>query len=134
MKKNIIISTITLLILPAIIFAAPLDGVKGLITAFGSFINLFIRIILGLALIYFFWGIAQFVLNAGDPKKLAEGKTKMVWGIVALFVFLSIFGIIYFIGNTLGIGVNGTISPTQGIIQTGSPQDPCNQIPNNCGS
>ncbi len=105
---------------PVFVFAAPLDGLRGLLVEFSKFINLFIQIIFGLAMIYFFWGLSQFILHSSDPKKLAEGRSKMVWGIVAIFVFLSIYGIIYFIGNTLGIGVGGNINPSSGIITPGS--------------
>ncbi len=118
MKNKILkyISLITTVLTPAFAYAAPLDGLKGLLITFGGFINILIRIIFGLAMIYFFWGLSQFILHSGDPKKLAEGRSKMVWGIVAIFVFLSIYGIIYFIGNILGINIGGGFNATTGII------------------
>ncbi len=79
------------------------------ITDFKSFIDiilgilaLLVPIIFTLALLYFFWGVAQFILSAGDTTKHEEGKTMMTWGIVALFVMFSVWGIIKMLLNTFG--------------------------------
>jgi len=66
-------------------------------------INLLFPVVGGLALLYFFWGLAKLVLNAGDEKGREEGKQIMKWGIVALFVLVSIWGIVIFIQRTLGV-------------------------------
>ncbi len=93
---------------PILTFAA-LDGVKGLLTAFGGILNSVIPVIFGLALIYFFWGVAQFVLHdAGNDKTREDGKKKIMWSIVALFVFVSIYGILRFIGNAIDIPIPGS--------------------------
>ena len=113
MKKNIIYAGI-LFILPVLALAAPLEGVKGLLISFGGFIDILIRLVFGLSLVYFFWGVSQFILKAGEPKLREEGKNKMIWGIVALFVIVSIYGILNFIGQALDIDSGGTI--TNGII------------------
>ncbi len=86
--------------------SAQLGGVKGLLTQFKSILNLLIPIIFGLSLVYFFWGTSQFILNAGDAKTREEGKQKMIWGVIALFVMVSIYGILAFVGSLVGIPVN----------------------------
>ena len=93
---------------PITAFAA-LDGVKGLLTAFGGLLKPIIPILLGLSLIYFFWGIGQFILHAGDQKTREEGKQRIIWGVIALFVFISIYGIILFIAKVFGITPGGSI-------------------------
>ena len=106
-KKNIyLIVLVFSVITPIISFAAPLDGLKGLITAFGGILNLLIPVVFGLALLFFFWGMAQFILHSDEEKVREDGKSRMLWGIVALFVIVSIYGIINFIGGTLGINTN----------------------------
>lgn len=94
--------------MPVLTFAA-LDGVKGLLKAVGGLINLVIPILFGLSLIYFFWGVGQFILHdAGNDKTREDGKKKMMWGIIALFVFISIFGIIGWIGDITGISTGSS--------------------------
>lgn len=115
MKKNNIIYTIFSFSFPVLASAQLLGGVRGALTTFGSFINQLITITFGLALLYFIWGIAQFISNAGDPKKIADGKNRIIWGVIAMFVLVSIYGILFFIGDVLG--TNGrSINVMSGIL------------------
>ena len=116
MKKNTyIIIFILSAITPVISFAA-FTSIKGLITSFQTIIKLSIPVVFGLALLYFFWGMANFILHAGDEKTLEEGKQKMIWGVVALTVIVSIYGILNLIGDSVGIKPgtcpNGVGSPS----------------------
>lgn len=105
-KKNIYITAfLGTIIFPVVSFAA-LDGIKGLIGDVGAIVKLLIPIVFGLALLFFFWGLAQFILNAGDEKTREDGKQRMLWGIVAMFVLASIWGIIGFLAGMLGIPAN----------------------------
>lgn len=88
---------------------AALAGLGSLIVDFGGLINGTIRVIFGLALAFFFWGGAQFILNdASSDKTREEGKKKMIWSIIALFVMFSIYGILNEIGGLIGIPVSNT--------------------------
>ena len=100
-------------IFPVISFAA-LDGLKTLLTGFKDIINLLIPVVIGLAVIFFLWGTGQFILHAGDQKLRDEGKKKMLWGVIALFVMISIVGILTLISNTLGIPANQSLPEFQG--------------------
>jgi hypothetical protein len=108
MKKNtlkyILISSAVLF--PSFALAA-LDGLKGLIKQVGGILNSLIPVIFALCLIFFFWGLGQFILHAGDEKTRAEGRNKMIWGIIALFVFISIYGILTAISSLTGIQPSG---------------------------
>ncbi len=90
-----------LMVIPQVSFAA-FDKVKGLLRDFKSLLDLLIPIIFALALIFFFYGLAQFIRSVSD-KTIQEGKNKMIWGIIALFVMISIWGIIGYIGDSLDI-------------------------------
>lgn len=59
-----------------------------------------------LALLYFFYGVAKYIWSEGTEK--AAGKNIMIWGVVALFVMSSIWGIIYFIQGEIGINSTET--------------------------
>lgn len=76
-----------------------------------NWVNLATPILAGLALLVFFWGLVKFIFHAGDEDKRAEGKKAMGWGIIALFVVVSIWGIVIFISLSLGTGVGGS-APT----------------------
>lgn len=97
-----------LMVIPQISFAA-FDKVKSLLRDFKSLLDLLIPIIFALALIFFFYGLADFIRTASEKTK-EEGKNRMKWGIIALFVMISIWGIIKYIGDSVGIetGVKST--------------------------
>ena len=106
-KKYTKILSIFTLITPSVSFAALL-GLRGLLYDFRELIDLAVRVIFALALAYFFWGGAQFILNdAANEKTREDGKKKMMWGIIALFVMFSIYGILRAIGALIDIPVGG---------------------------
>lgn len=105
MKK---MSLFIALLVPSISFAA-LGGIRTLLVDFGGLVKLAIPIVFGLAVLFFFWGIANYILKAGDVKAKEEGKNIMIYGVIAIFVITSIWGLVGFIQRNLGItgGANG---------------------------
>jgi len=93
MAKVITFSALTFLLAPFVAYAAAFT-VQGLILIVGNIIALATPVVVALALIYFFWGLSKFILHADDETERAKGKQIMMWGIVALFVMLTIWGII----------------------------------------
>lgn len=81
-------------------------------SSFGALINAFTTnvvkalgyLAMSLALVAFFFGIVQFIWASKEGKEdaMTRGKTFMVWGLVALFVMFSVWGIIKFVQNMLG--------------------------------
>jgi len=63
-----------------------------------------VSLLVGLALVYFLWGIAQFILNSGDEAKREDAKRTMAWGVIALFVMVSFWALANLIANSLGLG------------------------------
>lgn len=85
-----------------------LGNLTSLAEALGGLINTLLPVIFALALLYFFWGLAKFVMSSGEDKE--SGKNIMIWGIVALFVMASVWGIVGFIQEALG--VSGGAAPS----------------------
>lgn len=108
MKKNIFVTALALSIITPVVSFAALEGIASLIKTAGGLLNQIIPIVFGLALVFFFWGMAQFILHAGEEEAREQGKQRMLWGIVALFVIVSIYGILGFIGNSLNINQGGS--------------------------
>lgn len=82
-------------------------GLKNLIQSSYTIVNgILIPMAFGLCLLYFFWGMAKYVRSgAGGEKAAEEGKRVMIWGVVALFVVSSIWGIISFIRSELDVPI-----------------------------
>ena len=76
-----------------------------------------------IAVVVFFWGIVQFIWAArqgAEGKGIQKGTQFMKWGLVALFVMFSIWGIIKFAQDVFQIqGENTIIVPSLNFIQSG---------------
>ena len=91
------------------------NAVNDLLAFAKSVVQALTPIFFGLAIVYFFWGVAMYVRNAGDPKKAADGKTVIIHGVIAIAVMVSIFGIIVAIQDIFGIYSSATPIPVPNI-------------------
>lgn len=66
-------------------------------------INPLITVLFALALVYFLYGVAQFIMAQENEEMRNQSKTHMLWGIIGLFIMISVFGILNLIVNTLGV-------------------------------
>ena len=92
---------------PFLAFAQTLGGV---LTIAGNLIATATPIVVALALVYFFWGLANYILSSGDDKK-KEAINVMIYGIIALFVMVSVWGIINVLQDTFSVGGTQQITP-----------------------
>jgi len=83
--------------------------ITGILTQVTGILGLLTPIIFAIAILYFFWGLAKFIMAAGDDDARAAGKKIMLWGVVALFVMTSVYGLVKLLGNVVGVGQGGTI-------------------------
>ena len=63
---------------------------------------------MSLALLAFFYGIVEYIWGRrkGDATATKNGNQFMTWGLIALFVMFSVYGIIKFFQNTLAPGTD----------------------------
>lgn len=85
---------------------APIPSSLG--NAINRLVNPLIGILVGIALIIFFWGILEFVANAGSEDARTTGKKHIIWGLVG---FLIIFGVVGIINIIKSFFENGPIGP-----------------------
>lgn len=79
-----------------------------LILIFTDLILLILPVFIGLSILAFIFGIAKFIFKVGgDEKSVEEGKNLIIWGLVALFVLVSLMGLIRFFSGELGFGPVG---------------------------
>jgi hypothetical protein len=72
------------------------NGLLYLINRFQQLIQAVIPVLIGLALLGFMWGILQYVFG-----KKEDGKNFMIWGIIALFVMTSVWGLVSILRSTI---------------------------------
>jgi hypothetical protein len=106
--KKVILGALSFM--PVMAFAqANLSGISNLVTQFGQILLKVIPIMFALAIIYFFWGLIKYIRSAGDPKAAAEGRSIMIWGVIAIAVMVSVYGLVVWLQQSFGISSQTTI-------------------------
>ena len=67
-------------------------------------------IVITLIGIMFIWGMAKFILSSGDAEAHKKGRDFMVWSIIAIFVAVSVWGIVALVRGTFFN--TGDLNPT----------------------
>jgi len=73
-------------------------------------ISILTPILFTLAFLVFFWGLSKFILSSGNAAEITKGKSYMFWGILALFILISVRSIITLVSDDLELG-NATEFP-----------------------
>jgi hypothetical protein len=96
MKKALSLLALVSVFAPtAIVGAQPanIGGFVSLINMASDLINRLIPFIIALTVLVFLWGVFRYVLSRdSDSQKEAQGY--MIWGIIALFVMVSVWGLV----------------------------------------
>ena len=58
-----------------------------------------LKVLFGLAIVMFLWGLAEFIIYADNEQKRTDGKKHLVWGLIGLFIMFGVWGIIEVIRN-----------------------------------
>ncbi len=85
-------------------FATVVSNVVGLI-------NMIIPVLATLALVIFFIGLVQYIWNSGDSSGKEKGRELILWGLIALLVLFSIWGILALLQVAFFGGSSGRIGP-----------------------
>ena len=68
-------------------------------------INPAIYVVFSLGLLIFVFGVVEFLNELQKGGDTNKGKNHMLWGVIGMFIMVSVFGIIHLISNTFGFGV-----------------------------
>jgi hypothetical protein len=86
-------------------FIAQAQNIESITSLISSLVNYAIGILIGVAIIAFFWGLIRYaLLSKGDDAGRKTSINLMVYGILAIFVMLSVFGLVRLLQNTFGVG------------------------------
>ena len=85
------------------------DSATQLATGFSKIMNILIPAFFALAVVYFFYGMAKYILAAGDPDEAKKGKSIMIYGVIGLAVMASLYGLINFLTSSVGVTPSTTI-------------------------
>jgi len=96
-------AAIVALFLPMLAFAQGTDlaGLNTVLEGLSGIVATLVPIAFAAILLFFFWGLAKYMF--GDAEDKEKGKNLMIWGVIALFVAASIWGLVAFVGDIFGV-------------------------------
>jgi hypothetical protein len=94
---------------PAVLSLPP-KNFKELVCLGLVYINSLIVLVASLALMVFLYGLIKYVIvRGGDDKEREKARSYMIYGIIALFVMVSVWGLVAIFNRTLNFGQGGTL-------------------------
>jgi len=94
--------------------------IQGIIITLSDLVNVAIPVLISLALALFLWGATKYVLAGDSVEGRSKGRGLMIYGIIALFVIVSVWGLVNVLANTFQVGFTtaadampGQIVPTR---------------------
>ena len=89
---------------------ASAQGLEQTLALVSRLLNGLIGLFVVLAILAFFWGLVRYLWSAGSDDA-HKGLQLMFWGVIAIFVMVSIWGIILLLQRTLGVTENQPLIP-----------------------
>ncbi len=72
----------------------------GLITLFYAIINTVVPFLIGLGVFVIIYGVFAYLSHAGEEEKRTEARQFVLWGVIGVFIMVSIWGLINILVNT----------------------------------
>ena len=112
--KTILASALGLFALPMLVVAQVEigDNVSDLAENIGGIFDILAPILIAVVVIYLLYGAFLFALAGGDEDKKEKGKNILLYGLIGVFLIVSIIGLINFVINSINFaGGNNAIDP-----------------------
>ena len=105
MKKYLLLHRIGIpalfLLTPVLAFAAP-STIKDFFCLVVDLLSLIVGVLGAIAFAVFLWGIATYVFKADQEDARDKGRFIMTWGLIAMFLLFSIWGVLRLLYGELG--------------------------------
>lgn len=93
-------------------------GILDTINVVNRVLRAIVPMLITVALIVFIWGLIKYLMKIGDEKERQAGVQLMLWGVIAIFVMSSVWGIVRLLQNTFSVQQNEAIVPRAPDIST----------------
>ncbi len=121
MKKKLFVLSGSLLTLAPVLAFAQTAGPVGcnvvanntlqaVICKIAELLNTIIPIIIVLGVVFFIWGVVQYMIGADEEAK-KKGRDKIIYGIIGLVVIVGMWGLVRIVTNTFGLNNSQGFTP-----------------------
>ena len=100
------VALLALAFTPAVAFAQNATQLFALLNILQTVLGYLMPILIIIGVLYVAWGVIGFVTKTNEEER-AKSKGAILYGVIGLFVIVSIWGLVRFLQSTLGIGGGG---------------------------
>lgn len=90
--------------------------INSLITKSGAIVQKLVVLLIGIAVLVILWGVVRYISHAGEEDKIKEARRFIVFGIIGLFVMVSVWALVNLLTQTVGFTTEDLKVPTLPII------------------
>ena len=120
MKKYLVVFIFGFPFIPVLVWAAGApQNFQDLIGRAIELISLAVPLLISAAVLFFIYGIARYIYYGNNEEKRKEGRKFMIWGIIALFVIVSIWPLVNMVRQTI-FGASGGGTTTSSVSSGGT--------------
>lgn len=87
-------------LIPAVASAARFSNFRDLVNYLVTLFNQAIALLVGLGVVYLLFGVVKTILHADNEQIRSDGRQMMLYGVIALFVIVSMWGLVNLLTNT----------------------------------
>lgn len=108
MKKLIKIGTVAVAAMPFLAFAqqANVNYVASLIGGAKTLLDQLVVFLIALAVVWFIWNVIKYTMSSDEEAK-GKAKSQMIWGVIAIAVIVSVWGLVGILQNIFGVNTTG---------------------------
>ena len=77
----------------------------------GRILDRAIPVLVGVALAVFMWNIVIFIRNSGNEQAYGDARRRIFWGIIILFVIISMWGFVRLLQILVGVPNTSVVAP-----------------------
>ncbi|HEY9480947.1 MAG TPA: hypothetical protein VIR98_01790 [Candidatus Paceibacterota bacterium] len=81
------------------------EGIKGIANCVGGLFGSAVNFLMAASVVVIVWGAFQMIYS---EEKRASGRQTVIWGIIGLFVMISIWGFVNILNNTFKLKTNAS--------------------------
>ena len=98
-KRSIVYFTTAVFVFPAVAYAA-LSNFRDLVNLLVVLFNQAIAVMVGLGVVYLLFGVVKTIMHADNEQIRSDGRQMMLYGVIALFVIVSMWGLVNVLVST----------------------------------
>lgn len=108
MKKVIKVVAGSLWALPFMALAQTVNVgyISSLITGAKTLLDQLVVFLIALAVVWFIWNVVKYAMSADEEAK-TNAKNQMIWGVIAIAVIVSVWGLVAILQNIFGVQTTG---------------------------